>query len=82
MSKYQTGREWASVLCFLKQGQFVNISLEMPFILRGEYHGGVTWRSGKFLTTGWYRVQMKFYDGFDEEFLCLEAKSYIKMAGK
>ncbi len=84
LSKYQTGEEWAQVICSLIQGQYVNRSVEMAFVFR-EYGQG-EYRSdnlpGSFFTTGLYRMRVMFYDDFDNEFLCAEAKSYVKMTRK
>ncbi len=66
--------QWARIRCSLQQGQFVNRSVEFP--LRLTDHGQNL--SGNLFSSGWYRIQLKVVDEYDEEFMCLEVKSMLK----
>ncbi len=80
ISKDYLFSDWALVVCPLEPGQYVNMSAEMVFVIR-EYGQG-KYRSvalpGSFFSNGMYRVLWRFFDDFDEEFLCLDAKGYVK----
>ena len=55
-----------------KKGEFVKVVFEYPIY----FHGGAGVMPRHMFTSGWYRVQGKFYNEYDEEFLCLEISAY------
>ncbi len=52
-----------------------NRSMEFP--LRVTDHGQNL--SGNLFSSGWYRIQLKVVDEYDEEFMCLEVKVHVKI---
>ena len=69
------GDIWGSFACSFKQGQFVNKTIVLPFMAP---HLGKH-LPGKLFSTGWYKMQVKFFDQFDEKFLCMEIRAYFKI---
>ncbi len=70
------GRLWLQTLaCSFKDGRYVKKFIAVPF--KVYQHGNKI--PGSLFSSGWYRIQAKFFDQYDEEFLCIEGKGYIKM---